>query len=390
MNTVLVCSHTGRETGFGRIAWGIAQSLSAAFQVHVVGLGPGREEDSWSGHPHHRLDPTRTSALSELSLSLKPDAIVLIGQGQLLAWQVTRLRRDGFSGALIPYVPMEGPVHNPVPLAELRASTLIAAYTATGASDLKAALRTSDDLGLPLPPVYVIPHAIDGTFLCASPDRPKLRAKLFPGLAHRSGGIWFLNANRNDYRKRPELTLAAFAPVAAKFSDTMLVLHCSPDRPGTDLSQLRDSLGLQDRVIFTREFYPDSLTEQQLAELYACCDIGVNTALAEGWGLISCEHALSGAAQIVPAHEGLKSIWKDIPLWIPVGEKLPLDDVFFGQIPQQEVLTAAMLDLASDPDQRQQIALRCQTHAADARLGWDRVGSAWRKLVRGALWQIAA
>lgn len=384
MHRVLVCSQTGRNSGFGRIARGIAQSLSATYRVHVVGLGPGQENDSWSGHPHHHHDPTRTTALSKLTRRLNPGAVILVGQGQLLAWQVTRLRRDGFSGVIIPYVPMEGMVRDTAPLADLQAATAIVAYTDTGAASLKEALAETNPVQ-PIPPISVIPHAIDRTVPLLPDRRPALRAALFPAFAQRAEGVWLLNANRNDYRKQPELTIAAFAQIQKEIPEATLVMHCHPERPGMDLLAECNRLGLGDNIIFTHETYPDLLTDEQLTQLYNCCEIGINTALAEGWGLISFEHALCHAAQIIPAHRGQQEIWGAAPLWIPVIETVPADYVFSGQVPQTETLAAAIHHMVTNAQVRQQVAERCAVHAANPRFSWAQVGDSWKKLVGSLL-----
>ena len=38
-------------------------------------------------------------------------------------------------------------------------------------------------------------------------------------------------------------------------------------------------------------------------------DIGVNTCIGEGWGLVNTEHAATGVAQLVPDHTSLKEIF---------------------------------------------------------------------------------
>ena len=53
----------------------------------------------------------------------------------------------------------------------------------------------------------------------------------------------------------------------------------------------------------------ESLTEQQINLLYNACDVGINTSMGEGWGLISFEHGATGAAQIVPAHTSFIENW---------------------------------------------------------------------------------
>jgi len=47
-------------------------------------------------------------------------------------------------------------------------------------------------------------------------------------------------------------------------------------------------------------FASAGLDDRELNLLYNACDVGLNTASSEGWGMVSFEHAATGAAQIVP------------------------------------------------------------------------------------------
>ncbi|MBA0885559.1 glycosyltransferase family protein [Flavobacterium undicola] len=379
---VLIVSNTGRGTGFGRIAAGIAKSIAVEYEVHVVGLGLNEVEETWLGHQHHILDATRTSTLATLASRLCPSLIILIGQGQLLAWQVTRLRRDGFLGAILSYVPVEGKVHSSLPLIGLEQSTTVVAYTDIGAKILTRALEEQSQLiSRRLPFITTISHAIDKPLISKIEQRQQLREKLFPTYSHLSDGIWILNANRNDLRKRPELTLKAFAAIAVLRPNITLVLHCQPTRGGCDLRIERDRLGLRGRVILTHEMRPELWSDEHLVQLYTCCEIGINSCMGEGWGLVAFEHSLYGGAQILPAHEGLREIWGDAPLWVPVSGNIPMDDVFSGQIPDHEDLSIAILQLIDQPNKANQIALACATRSFDPKLGWKSIGIEWLNLI---------
>lgn len=367
MATVLLVSHTGRGTGFGRVAAGIAAALVPAFATHVVGLGPSQAGETWLGHDHDPCDGTRTFRLRELAAALRPAAVLLVGVGKLSAWQAEVLRDEGFAGSLVAYVPVEGDIWQPAPLAGLRHCTTLVAYTQVAAQALRRALPAAG------PPVVVIPHAID-PLVAASGCRVALRRALFPAFAHRAEGSWLLNANRNDERKQPELTLQAFAEVAAAEPAATLVLHGQPHRPGVDLRQRCEQLGLRDRVIFSRAAGP--WPELALAHLYRCCDIGVNSALGEGWGLIAFEHALHGGAQLLPAHAGLRELWGDAPHWVPLGEPQALDDVFAGRPPTATDLVQAMRHLIGQPQQSALIAQACGQRARQVSFGWPAVGAA--------------
>lgn len=378
MVAALLVSHTGQGSGFGRVAAGIATCLGPVFDTHVVGLGPSPADAAWLGHDHDALDPTRTFRLRELARVLRPAVVLLVGVGKVSAWQAALLRADGFTGELVAYVPVEGRITNPGPLAGLRHCSTLVAYTHTAATTLWQALKTGAGPARQ-PRLVVIPHAIDEPLPVAT-DRPALREELFPTYARQAGNTWLLNANRNDARKQPELTLQAFAQVAAVHPHTTLVLHCLPRRPGLDLLLLCHRLGLRENVIFSRasaQVWP----EPALAQLYACCEIGVNSALGEGWGLVAFEHACHGGAQVLPAHDGLCEIWNDAPYWVAAGEPHYIDEVFTGQVPAAADLAQALTDLVGQPAQVARVAAACGQQARRPAISWAAVGAAWRALL---------
>ena len=248
--SIVVVSHTGRGTGFGRVAAGIATALSTEHDVHLVGLGDAAPAEPWVGYQHDPvLDPTRTAAAGSVVRATRPAAVVLVGEGDLGGWIATRLRRDGFTGAVVAYVPIEGPVLDPAPLARLHNATAVVAYTRVGAAALRTVMAATARSGA-VPDMAVIPHAIDPATPAGSAEVSRqrgrtelMKAALVPD-AGSVAGPWLLNANRNDWRKRPELTMRAFAPIAERHPDARLVMHCTPRRPDMDLRIERARLGL--------------------------------------------------------------------------------------------------------------------------------------------------
>src|SRR3984893_8392165 len=382
MCRILVVSHTGRGTGFGRISGGIAGELAAEHEGHVVGLGREGTHEPWTGHdPDPSFDPTRTTAAGRVTAATNPDVVILVGVGRLLAWIVTCLRRDGFEGVIVGYVPVEGRFREGAPLDGLRQATAVVAYTHMAAKELAGALAAPTPGCQSQPQIVVIPHAIDRPVRCGQQPHEQTRVQLAPERAERSEGVWVLNANRNDHRKRPELTLQAFAAVAARHPQVTLVLHCQLQRPGVDLRIERNRLGLAQSVIFTRELRPELWSDSSLAQLYSCCEVGVNSSTGDGWGLVAFEHALCGGAQILPAHPQLREIWETAPEWIPTAGDAAADDLFIGQVPDVDALSAAMLRLVEQPEHLGSVAAACASRALDPAFAWRVVGARWLALV---------
>jgi D-inositol-3-phosphate glycosyltransferase len=386
-----VVSHTGRGTGFGRVAAGIAKALSSEHDVHVVGLGNAGSAEPWVGYQHDPvLDPTHTAAAGGVVRTTRPAAVVLVGEGDLIGWIATRLRRDGFAGAIVAYVPIEGPVLDPAPFARLHNATAVVAYTRVGAAVLLEAMAAPAGSDA-VPDVAVIPHAIDPVTPAGSgwESRERIRATLIRAAlipdAGSVSGPWLLNANRNDWRKRPELTMRAFAPIAERHPDARLVMHCNPRRHDMDLRIERARLDLGDRVVLTLDENQQPWPEERLSRLYASCEIGVSSTMAEAWGLVAFEHALHGAAQVMPRHAGLAEIWGDAPLWVPLGQRTRVDMTFGGGEPQVDALTAILLNLIQCPQDIRSAGQACQRRAVDPSLSWETVGTQWLTLIAKVL-----
>ncbi len=196
-----------------------------------------------------------------------------------------------------------------------------------------------------------------------------------------TAGPWFLNANRNDWRKRPELTMQAFAPIAEQHPDARLVMHCQPCRPDMDLRIEQARLGLGHHVIFSQQECQQPWPDEQLSLLYASCEIGVSSTMAEAWGLVGFEHAMHGAAQILPEHAVLREIWGDAPSWVPRGTETRVDMTFAGAEPQVDAMTEVMHSLVENPDIMRNVGLACRDRARDRSLSWEAVGTQWLTLI---------
>jgi glycosyltransferase involved in cell wall biosynthesis len=124
--------------------------------------------------------------------------------------------------------------------------------------------------------------------------------------------------NTNQFRKRQDITIRAFAWLAQHHPDCMLILHASNgDGYGWDLAQLARLYGVQDKVMCTHWVIPQ-LDHEQLVSLYSLADVHINTSGGEGWGLTSVESALCGVAQLVPDWSATREIWAGYGMLLPL------------------------------------------------------------------------
>jgi glycosyltransferase involved in cell wall biosynthesis len=125
------------------------------------------------------------------------------------------------------------------------------------------------------------------------------------------------NGNRNQPRKRIDLTIKGFIKFAKDKPDARLWLNMGKKDMGWDLIPLFKRVAKDKgynptgKLILTSPTFStyNCLPIEQLNKVYNAVDVGVNTCIGEGWGLVNTEHAATGVAQIVPDHTSLKEIF---------------------------------------------------------------------------------
>jgi glycosyltransferase involved in cell wall biosynthesis len=124
--------------------------------------------------------------------------------------------------------------------------------------------------------------------------------------------------------------------------------------------------------------------DDELNLLYNACDVGINTAMGEGWGLVSFEHGAAGAAQIVPDHTACAELWRGHAELIPparsyVPEFSPLE---MGEVTPEDV-AQALEALYRDPARRQELARAAVSVAQNPAYSWDVVTQQFDELFVG-------
>ena len=133
----------------------------------------------------------------------------------------------------------------------------------------------------------------------------KMKSELFQG---RDIDFCLLYNNRNIRRKLTSDTIMAFREFAyglpkEKRDKVAFVLHTQPvDQNGTDLPAVVEAMCPDLNIIFSTQ----KLTNQHLNYLYNICDLTINLASNEGFGLGTCEALMCGTPIIVNVTGGLQ------------------------------------------------------------------------------------
>jgi glycosyltransferase involved in cell wall biosynthesis len=378
-------------TGYARVLHGILGPLRHRFEVTHFGLNcvkPLAADPGWRVEPNRRLgDLFGAEQLPWLLDEVRPDLVFL----NFDAW-LFGLYREALAGCaqpprVISYCPVELPPPSPRWAASLTALDRLVFYNEFGRRTMLAAFDQLAAAERPdrLPATDCVPHGVDAQ-LFHPLDRRQARERLFPGRPELRDAFLVLNANRNVARKRVDLTLEAFAELARDKPDAWLYLHMGMQDRGTDVPALARLLGIADRLLLTTDS-PErpEVSDEHLNLIYNACDVGVNTATGEGWGLVAFEHAATGAAQVVPRHSACEEIWEGAGLLLDLAApQAPPEDPLFGVITTSS-LTDTLERLYRDRGfllERSRAALR---HATAPRFSWNRIAERWGEIFEEVL-----
>ncbi|HMV84454.1 MAG TPA: glycosyltransferase family 4 protein [Blastocatellia bacterium] len=334
---ILIAGDAAVPSGFARVIEGIFGHLSSRYEIHHLGT-------NYSGDPHpydwkvypagNGGDIWGANRLAPLIEKLRPRLIFIVNDIWIQHSYMQALAKLERHPPVVLYCPIDGGPIDAETIAPLGKVTRFVAYTQFGRRQVEVAVAAQrrKDAAFKFPEIEVIPHGVDaGSFhpLPEVPEMPEMpemneagqrltgrqqaRRKLFGHSADLDERFIVLNANRNQPRKRIDITIRGFAEFARGKPDTVkLFLHMGAEDLGWNVIQLARRYGIEDRVIMTslNKFHPASPREQ-LNLIYNACDVGINTSTAEGWGLVSFEHAAAGAAQIVPRHSACAELWQD-------------------------------------------------------------------------------
>jgi hypothetical protein len=109
------------------------------------------------------------------------------------------------------------------------------------------------------------------------------------------------------------------------------------------LRQQAQALGIAERVLWWPP-QEGAIDDASLCALYNACAVGLNTSLGEGFGLVSFEHAATGAPQLLPDHAALRELWGDAA--VRIGPVRPMQYEYsplrMGEVTAEQI--AAALD----------------------------------------------
>jgi len=313
---ILYCGDVGAQTGFGRVAEELIPRLCDDHEIHALAV-------NWYGDPSPMQeyckmypasaggpDPFGSHRIAEIAAAIKPDLVWITNDLWCMPPLLQALKpiRESVPMKVYGYAPIDSYGIFPEFMASLDGLDGLGTYTQFGREELLKAGYGEE--------VDVIPHGVD-------------RSKFFPidkqecreGLGIAPDDFVVFNGNRNQPRKRIDITIKGFIKFAVNNPRARLWLHMGIKDQGWDIIPLFNRVARDygydptNRLILTNANFSvnNCLSIESLNRAYNAADIGVNTCIAEGWGLVNFEHAATGVTQLVPDHTSLKEIFSDVP-----------------------------------------------------------------------------
>ena len=392
--TVLVVGDGVVPTGFARVLHSLLHRLKDRWEFHHLAL-------NYNGGPHpldwevyaaaEKGDYFGANRIREMVERVRPQLVFLLNDPWVVGGYLEPLDdlRDHLK--IVAYSPVDaGPLELPLvgPLHKLDSLVLYTEFGRGQILDAFAPLRQSAP-DLPFPRISVIPHGVDTEVFHpwpaenGTPGRLQARQELFPEPDYFQDDFIVLNANRNQPRKRIDLTLMGFAQFArGKPPGVRLYLHMGIEDCGWNVVALARRYGIEDRLILTAtEPFLPPVADPMLNRIYNACDVGINTSIGEGWGLVNMEHAATGAAQIVPRHSACEELWTGSAVLLEPAFSLVSERILTeGRVVSPGEVARALEALYRDPELLARMSKTARDVATRPEYHWSYIAEQWNDL----------
>jgi D-inositol-3-phosphate glycosyltransferase len=396
---IIAIGYNVYSTGLTRVMHSIMRRLAPRHEIHYLGIhykGEIIREQGLTIYPTNPRGGDLFAAFQAIRMieESPPDLLFILHDIWNFQYYLRLFAPYKAQLKIATYIPIDGKIINEADAAALEQADRVIAYTQFARNEFEQAFhRLREKRGGSFPPVEVIPHGVDrGRFYTlpalaqagfARQGRADAKRSIFGNFPGVEDSFVILNASRPDQRKRLDLTFAGFAKFAAdKPANVRLCLHqaIQGETGGQQMAALIEQYNLKERV-FLNPLAGGIVGDDGLNRLYNACDVGLNTAMGEGWGLVSFEHAATGAAQVVPDHTACAEIWRGrgelIPLaksYIPQFSILEMGEVSVDGVAQ------ALENLYRNPQHYQQLSQAAFAVTQRAEYSWDSIAQEFEKL----------
>lgn len=376
---VLWISDFAAMTGFGRVSGAILPRLKNNFEFVVLACNwhgdPCEEQKEFKMYPasnRFQQAPFGEQRIRELVEREQPDIVFSLNDPWIVSEQYRQIEdlHQQKKFKFVGYLTMDSYNWIGGIDAHINDWNALVAFTEFGAYEfLKAGITK---------PIAVVPHGLDKSVFY-----PKDKTTCRKELNLSQDAFIVFSGQRNQFRKKINTTIEAFAKFAVDKPNAQLYLHMGLRDQGWPLldvfSREMNKVGLDPngRIILTNQNDgPPNVSVEMLNTIYNTADVGVNTAKAGGWELVNFEHAACKVAQVVPNHTSTKEIFEGYGRLIKT-EHIDVDTNFSREMPCPSAshLAEILTDLYSNPVKLEATAELCYQRVTDEQFNWDTIAS---------------
>lgn len=196
------------------------------------------------------------------------------------------------------------------------------------------------------------------------------------------------NVNRNQPRKRWDLTLRYFAEwlKQSRVDNAYLFLHTAPTGDtATNVKWLAKYYGVLSRLALMEPPTWYGLSENAMRDTYNCFDVQVSTTQGEGFGLTTFEGMACGVTQIVPNWSALGELCRDVAYLVPCSSTAigpPYVNVI-GGVADEAAFIQALHHAYTDTEFRNARAVAGLQHVK--KFNWEHIGKLWTQAVQSVV-----
>lgn len=381
-------------TGFTRVLTSLFDRLCKNYEIHWLGIGYKGAEIKSRGYT---IYPTNVEGgdlygayqMEEMVNQLDADIVFFLNDFWMFKNYEYVLKAMAKKPITMAYIPLDGNIDNPEDVKSTLFLDYVVCYNNFALEQTENAYKTFIEVdhkpecisiahGTDLKEFYPLNHRGTTNLL----DRRSIKKTVFPNINHDSEPFVILNANRFVERKAIHKTISGFAEFAKNKPDSFLCLHV-PNTPTILMDELQQHIlesGVAHKIILN-PIGDSYVSNTELNQLYNACDVGVNTSMGEGWGMVSFEHAATGAAQIVPKHTACEVLWNDHAelLDIEKWRVLETNPFTMGEV-KISSLTQVLQRFYDDRKYLLKLSELAITNASDGRFNWDMISRHWSRI----------
>lgn len=384
---ILWCSDLVTPIGFSRVAHSIIKHLKEEFEVVGVGV-------NYHGDPHSfdfPIFPANNTGIHiygenrvcDLLNSQTFDILFILND----AWVINRYLQSIKKNVdvkkipkIVTYFPVDSAQHDK----DWYENFDIVSQPVTYTEFAKWVIKDTN----PALNVKIIAHGVDTElFFKKHPTRLEAKNEFFKPYLDKIGDLTnsfiVLNANRNQPRKKLDITMQGFAKFAInKPKDVKIYMHCGIVDASVNIDKLSTRYGIPERLIVSSakkgvQVVPD----WRLNEIYNATDVGINTSMGEGWGLTNVEHAVTGAVQLVPDHSSCRELFEGCGLFLKTKVNFMFDNsMTVGRLTDADEVAEKLEYLYNNREDMERLALLGYKKFTGPKYSWKHIASQWSDL----------